>query len=112
MLCISSSVPMIEPMTVIFLLTRRSKFALGIVPRGAPTVTNRARLKRRLPSGLSHIVNDHIDPARQLFVEAKRSTRRCSALSSTGRAARIVFAPYTVKNDMPTILVAISAALH
>ena len=68
MLCIYSSVPMIEPMTVIFLLTRRSKFALGIVPRGAPTVTNRATrsdgLKRMLPSGLSHIVNDHIDPAR------------------------------------------------
>jgi hypothetical protein len=28
-----------------------------------------------LPSGFSDIVNDHIDPARQLFVEAERSTR-------------------------------------
>src|ERR1700675_2000171 len=51
----------------------------GIVPRGDTHGYDGAArsdgLKRMLPSGFSDIVNDHIDPARQLLVLSERSMR-------------------------------------
>src|ERR1700687_3156347 len=51
----------------------------GIGPRGDTHgydgATRSDGLKRMLPGGFSDIVNYHIDPARQLFVWAERSTR-------------------------------------
>src|SRR6202011_5204923 len=75
MLFISSSVPMIEPMTVIFSLKRRSKFALGSIPVVTPKVTTVPPVTA--PIGAAH---HRIDHDRRSVIE-----RACSIISQDHR---------------------------